>query len=492
MEDKENDEIIPTNDEAPPVPFISSQINNNLNNMLPNNNINNINLNDSNFNLISNDLQSKENINENKNQKMNNDNKNIISKNPSLNININNRYNFQPPLLKNQMYPGYNMMYFNYFNQPQKNNINNLYVPYIPYNNKNNNTVNKQQIKDNSNLHDLKIDIDSNTLNILGKEYLKDIILFIHDFCQIKIDPKFTHLKHNMFKIKKDKSNDIGHLFIIKKNKIFKYNNKDNQDNSDSIDDDITEKINIINENIPNNIKLNENHKDNILSNFYCEIHDKVFLNTDKNLHYKSHLKCDKCGLEIKNNRALKVHYRVQHQEFIQKISDNNKINNSENKEPPKQNFNLNEEKIKCSDCDLIFNSVELMSEHFYNIHEKNKSQNIINKQEGINEEEINKKKEQQKKKEKNLEELKEQKEEKEYYNKRQKYLQKNSKEQKLELYYYECYLDKQKFDNEKEYAEHFFKFHKGDFPFYCDICKKGFWSYKAIDGHSRAKGHYK
>ena len=129
---------------------------------------------------------------------MNNDNKNINSINPSLNMNNNYRNNFQPILLKNQIYPGYNMMYFNYFNQPQKNNINNnLYVPYIPYNNKNNNIVNKQQIKD------LKIDIDSNSLNILGKEYLKDIILFIKDFCQIKIDPKFTHLKHNMFKIKK-------------------------------------------------------------------------------------------------------------------------------------------------------------------------------------------------------------------------------------------------------------------------------------------------
>ena len=81
--------------------------------------------------------------------------------------------------------------------------------------------------------------------------------------------------------------------------------------------------------------------------------------------------------------------------------------------------------------------------------------------------------------------------EEKKYHNKSQKESGKNLKEQKLEPHYYECYLDRQKFYNEKEYTEHFFKFHKGDFPFYSNICQKGFWSSKAIDGHSRAKGHY-
>ena len=300
-------------------------------------------------------------------------------------------------------------------------------------------------------------------------------------------------MKHDIFTIKKDKTNYIGHSFFIKQSKYIYYNNKNNQDNIDGKDKDIIEENNIINEKISEDLKLNENidQKGNNLSNFYCELHGKVFLSTDKKAHYNNHLKCDKCGLELKNNRALKTHYRVQHQELIQKISSNNKINNSENNELPKQNNNDSEEKIKCSDCDLIFDSVELMSEHFYKIHEKNKSQNNNNKDKKINDEEINKKKEKEEKKGRNLEEQKRQMEEKKYRNKRQKDIQKNSKEQKLEPYYYECYLDKQKFDNEKEYAEHFFKFHKGDFPFYCDICKKGFWSYKAIDGHSRAKGHY-
>jgi hypothetical protein len=152
---------------------------------------------------------------------MNNVNKNINSINPSLNMNNNYHNNFQPFLMQNQMYPGYNMMNFNYFNQQQKNNMNNLYVPYIPYNNKNDNNINNQQIKDDSKLHDLKIDIYSNALNILDKEFLKDIILFIQGYCQIKIDPKFVHLKHNIFTIKKIKVMALGIYFSLKKANIF-------------------------------------------------------------------------------------------------------------------------------------------------------------------------------------------------------------------------------------------------------------------------------
>ena len=67
-------------------------------------------------------------------------------------------------------------------------------------------------------------------------------------------------------------------------------------------------------------------------------------------------------------------------------------------------------------------------------------------------------------------------------------------KEQKIKnnQYYYKCYLDKKEFKKEKSYVNHFIQFHKGDFPFYCDICNRGFWSYMSIEDHSRAKGHYK
>ena len=60
----------------------------------------------------------------------------------------------------------------------------------------------------------------------------------------------------------------------------------------------------------------------------------------------------------------------------------------------------------------------------------------------------------------------------------------------RLEPFDYECYLDKQKFNNKKEYLEHFYQFHKGHFPFCCKYCNKGFRTYFSLKDHSRAKGH--
>ena len=56
--------------------------------------------------------------------------------------------------------------------------------------------------------------------------------------------------------------------------------------------------------------------------------------------------------------------------------------------------------------------------------------------------------------------------------------------------YYYECYIDGKTFDNEKQYLNHFNKKHKNDYPYYCNECNRGFYSYDAICQHSKAKGH--
>ena len=178
-----------------------------------------------NFNLFSNDkdLNIKDKNDENKNAKINIDNKNSKPKNPILFANNYLKNNYQPFLLKNQIYPYYNMMCFNYFQQQQKNNINNLNIPCLPNNNnynKNMININEKQIKDDSGLHDLKIDIELNALNLLNKDNLIDIIIFIHDFCKIKIEPKFSHIKHNIFRIRRDRNCDNRHLFFITKNNM--------------------------------------------------------------------------------------------------------------------------------------------------------------------------------------------------------------------------------------------------------------------------------
>ena len=56
--------------------------------------------------------------------------------------------------------------------------------------------------------------------------------------------------------------------------------------------------------------------------------------------------------------------------------------------------------------------------------------------------------------------------------------------------FYYYCYLDEKKFNNEKDYINHFSKYHKNDYPFYCDKCKKGFYSFQAIEDHNFSKNH--
>ena len=163
MEDKEDDfNIIPSNDDLPPDPLTSEEINNK--------NINNINSKNNN-NIIN-------NIN-----KSNNNN--------GINIGKQIPYNFNPILLKYPMHQdNNNMMYLNYINQIQRNNINNINNLFVPYNNNLNsinNINNENQVKNNSNLHDLTININSETLIKLSKAFLIDIIAFIRDICKIKI-----------------------------------------------------------------------------------------------------------------------------------------------------------------------------------------------------------------------------------------------------------------------------------------------------------------
>ena len=58
------------------------------------------------------------------------------------------------------------------------------------------------------------------------------------------------------------------------------------------------------------------------------------------------------------------------------------------------------------------------------------------------------------------------------------------------EHYYYERYRDKEKFRKEKEYVSHFNKYHKYNFPFYCETCDQGFYTEKSLDYHYRKTGH--
>ena len=49
-------------------------------------------------------------------------------------------------------------------------------------------------------------------------------------------------------------------------------------------------------------------------------------------------------------------------------------------------------------------------------------------------------------------------------------------------------YIDGKSFISEWEYVGHFKQYHQNDYPFYCNLCNKGFYSSQAINNHNRAK----
>lgn len=204
MEDKEIDENISLNGDAPPVPINSDQINN------AKNNINNkIRLNESNFNLFPNNFNDNIKIKDNSELNSIKNNGNIqLQQNPFINMNNYFQNNYQHNLLSNQFYlPNYNGI--NYKNNIKlKMEMNNLYNPYSYLQNYNNNNIS------DSNLYDLKLDLKSEFLNNLSKEYLIDIILYVRDVCKIKIPSNLYNLKHEIFKVKKNKYNECK--FYIK------------------------------------------------------------------------------------------------------------------------------------------------------------------------------------------------------------------------------------------------------------------------------------
>ena len=194
-------------------------------------------------------------------------------------------------------------------------------------------------------------------------------------------------------------------------------------------------------------------------------------------------------------------------------------------------NHYKSQHKYKCLKCDDVFQSIIKVENHFthcYNINTKNLNKNtnnnfMINLKDNINinSENVNKLKDTKYKVEyKNDDNIKKEenkiinysvkklvkgndmvdnktKEYKEKANKIKidagtlKSIKKNNKyENKDYSFYYECYRDGSKFQTEKNYVKHFEKYHPDDYPFYCDECNKGFYSYNAIEDHIRKKGH--
>ena len=480
MESKKNDDDISINADAPPVPNMFNQVNNNINNN------NDINPTYKNLNIYPN-IQNNNQININKGYNPINLGGNKIMQ-PSY-FNINNPYypnNYQKSMMNLN-----NMNYFNYFQHMKNNSYNNNF--YMHNNKKNpinfNQNANNININKNnySNLYDLDLQIETEFLKKLGRNYLIDIVLFMRDICKIKIPSELASLKHDIFNVKKIgrkgnnykfyiKANYKKRLKLIEENKFIEKiddlfeNNEIKFDNDNSDDDNSNNIINDNNcneENIINENNINKEKKENNISNiFFCDVHNKIFISKDDyETHLKTHKKCSICGMEFKYKNELKAHRKKNHA--------NTNANNNNNIRQENKNMNNNtDNKIKCTECDLFFDSIELMSSHFYKIHEKNKKEEIKIKDQPKQDEKIEIKNEQNKKQD----DIKIN-EEKDNINN----IIENKKNEKdnLKRFQYKRILKyaEDECDNLNEY-------NKDNFPYFCSICKKGFPSYKSYNKH--------
>ena len=214
-----------------------------------------------------------------------------------------------------------------------------------------------------------------------------------------------------------------------------------------------------INENFDDiNIK-NEINDDSSIENaeFYCQIHDKTYYTKQAyNNHLRSQhnykFKCLKCGEKFQTIIKVQNHFSY--------CNKNNKKNN--------ELFKNDNNKSK-----ININTNNKNDEY---INKKDNNMNSINIDNDIMNNNLKKKQKKKQEDPKKINDI--------------KLNNKKEKEKEGSSYYYECYRDGKTFEEEKEYIKHFKKHHLNDFPFYCDKCDRGFYSYNAIENHILSMGH--
>ena len=216
----------------------------------------------------------------------------------------------------------------------------------------------KNYIRNYLNRNKTIIGIKSKELNELKKEYLIELIQFIGCVCNLNIENKYIDCLYSIFKVVKYKNQSIYQIVINKKEaKHHDYKIKNNYINKDK-------------ENSENKI-VNESNNSLKIDTFFCEKHSRLFDNLEQYYNhcrnYDENLICEKCLKGYKRLNIFKTHKCAPI-----------KYNNNEEIE---ENENSDSKKIECSECDLTFDSIESMSLHYFEVHEK-KKQEIIKKRE--------------------------------------------------------------------------------------------------------------
>ena len=259
--------------------------------------------------------------------------------------------------------------------------------------------------KINKNQTLLKLDIEQMYINELEKESLIDLINFINELCELRLNDKFTYFKHITFKIERKFQNE--YLFQIKTRKIRKLKQKiekkqkeektkeekilnqkkeeKNQIKESNIINEIKSSNNIINakNNIKNNLinepqKSNNNKDSNKKENIcFCSSHNKAFKSHKSYLdHCKdTHIfKCEKCEKYFSSEKKFKNHICNLNEKS--KINENIifKNNNSKDDQQNKNKVKDDIEMAKCSPFYLLFNNIDLKEDNSKEGKKKKKS----------------------------------------------------------------------------------------------------------------------
>ena len=373
----------------------------------------------------------------------------------------------------------------------------------------------------NYELSKLKIDISPEVLKSMEKNNLLDIINFIQNYCSISLISNNFIFNNPNFEINQSSTNPKNFTLILSKNKI----------NNDKI---ISEKIrDFYCSNHNRHFKSNEALQNHIRAThkFICDKCGVYFINKIKLLKHKNKFhqiqNNNNDFINIKNypnnnnniiindnnelknkEREKKINKLTLLLEAMEKESQEKKLKNSKKRQPKKKNSIQKEDELK-------------LQEKFKQLEErKRKEEELKKKEEELKrqEEEMKRKEEERKRKEEERKRQEEERKRKEEERKRQEELRKFEELKRLEKerkkkeelrkkeeiknlknqnkpktnqdIFYECYLDNKRFNSEKEYINHFSKYHNKDYPFYCDICKKGFFSFQAIENHNFSKNH--
>ena len=287
------------------------------------------------------------------------------------------------------------------------------------------NNISLKIINKKENEYKTRIGISLERLKNLDKEELIDLIIYIDYTCNLTLEDKnYLDYTYKNFKTIKNTGKNCYDIIIDKNNKynIEKQNKIHFQENGLEKEDDNNndEKDNIIifkrdnvkfennkedkNKKIKkdyNNKKEDEKVEHNPIEKkkkkakykihpinlpIYCSIHDNKFENIKKYLIHceKTHseFKCFYCGKKCENHTKLKKHLYMMNSIYNKKDKVKDNINNNSCIKEFNRNISKNneKEKIKCLECDKIFQSTDIMIGHFYEVHDKNLKDESIKK----------------------------------------------------------------------------------------------------------------